>query len=158
MGVSRARSHWLNPQRLSLNIPGENRGRFRAELLPSSSWQLRWRQHCSSHAEYNPREEHPLKLLTWRLLDDWLPAWEQVAQLTLRDIDSWFTGWTSTSRDCSRARTLEPLVTGAEMESIQDNGVTFGVPSGGGKLEVLMELLRGFQVLRAITAPTPRVL
>ena len=55
---------------------------------------------------------------------------------------------------------MEPLVSdcGAEMETIQDGGVTFGVPSGGGELEALMELLRGFQVLRAIAAPTPRVL
>ena len=44
------------------------------------------------------------------------------------------------------------------METIQDNGVTFGVPSGDGILEVLMELLRGFHVFRAIAAPTPRVL
>ena len=55
---------------------------------------------------------------------------------------------------------MEPLVSncGAEMEIIQESGVTFGVPSVGGELEALMELLRGFQVLRAIAAPTPQVL
>ena len=37
------------------------------------------------------------------------------------------------------------------METIQDNGVT----SGGGEFEVLLELLKSLQVLRAIAAPTP---
>ena len=50
-----------------------------------------------------------------------------------------------------------PLVSdfGAEMETIQDNGVNSGVPSGGGEFEALLELLKGLQVLRAIAAPTP---
>ena len=41
------------------------------------------------------------------------------------------------------------------METIQDNEVTSGVPSGGGEFEALLELLKGLQVLRAIAAPTP---
>ena len=47
------------------------------------------------------------------------------------------------------------MTMGAEMGTIQDDGVTSGVPFGGGEFEALMELLKGFQVLRAIAAPTP---
>ena len=42
------------------------------------------------------------------------------------------------------------------METIQYEGVTSGVPFRGGEFEALMELLKGFQVLRAIAAPTPK--
>ena len=40
------------------------------------------------------------------------------------------------------------------METIQDDGVTSGVPSGVGEFEALMALLKGFQVLRALAVPT----
>ena len=48
------------------------------------------------------------------------------------------------------------MTVGAEMETIQYEGVTSGVPFRGGEFEALMELLKGFQVLRVIAAPTPK--
>lgn len=37
------------------------------------------------------------------------------------------------------------MTMGADMETIQDEGVTSGVPFGGGEFEALMELLRAFR-------------
>ena len=66
--VSRARSHWLNSQRLSLDREETEVDSGMNCYWVSSSQQLSWRYDCSSHAEFNPRKEHPLKLLTWRFL------------------------------------------------------------------------------------------
>ena len=67
--VSRARSHWLILSACHLTVREETEVDSGMNCYwVSSSQQLNWRYDCSSHAEFNPRKEHPLKLLTWRFL------------------------------------------------------------------------------------------